>query len=520
VKLTADELDAALGFLEARGASFAFPQPLELQSIRYSWDKVRPALQSVELLSYTPHPCVKMTAPKQRCLVRPVHLIDPIDVLLYTGLAFRIAPAIEKKRQECQVGRVFSYHFNPADLGTKDSLKSDWNGHIERLEELCDQFNYVGVTDIVDFFPRVYLHRLQNGLDSLVNDSLAIRALMRLINGWAVGTSYGIPTGPHVSNFLAEALLIEVDEFLMSGDVRFVRWVDDYFIFGESEQEVVSGMFRLGERLDQTQGLSLNSAKTRLQTCENYLEFTLHRVDPVEEWRQETIEEVLGAWSWYDEIDIDDLTEEQLEAMDAVDARNILEGALEADIVDLRTVQLILVFLSTFQRPDLAEMVLDNLPLLSPLGESVARFLNALDEILDADHVGIGKRVLDYVTGDGFVPEYQAMWLLDPFTRSSSWGNLSDLRKLARDARSPLVRRQAILGLRQVGDRSALLDAKSCLDDARDWEERSILFACARLPQDERDAVIAQVGGAGGQWTAGNCLKKAVLAFMKLDAGA
>jgi len=519
VKLTASELGAALGFLEKRGASFAFPQPLELQSIRYSWDKIRPVLEAVELLSYRPRPCVRMTAPKQRYLVRPVHLIDPIDAILYTGLTFRIAPAIEAKRQKYQSNRVFSYHFHNDGLGTKDAFKSDRNAHVQRLEEMCGEFNYIGITDVVDFFPRVYLHRMKNALDALTGDSHAVRALMNLLKGWSTGTSYGIPTGPHVSNFLSEALLIEVDEFLLSCDVEFLRWVDDYFVFGESEQEVISGMFRLGERLDQTQGLSLNSAKTRLQTSAKYLEYTLHKVDPIEEWRQSNIKEILGAWSWYDEIDEDTLTEEQLEALDAVDARNILEEALNADLVDLRTVQFILVFLSTFQRPDLATLVLDNLPLLSPLGKGVARFLNALDEVEHTEHADIGKRVLDYVAGDDFVPEYQAMWLLDLFTQSSNWGNLSDLRKLARNARSSLVRRQAILGLRQIGDRSAILDAKSCLDDARDWEERAILFACARLPQDERDAVIKQAGGAGGQWTATNCLKKSVLAYIKADVG-
>ena len=520
VKLTADELDVALSYLEAAGTSFAFPQPLEMKAIRHSWDKVRPALENVELLSYTPRPCIRMTAPKQRCLVRPVHLIDPVDAILYTGLTFKVAPAIESRRQRYQAQRVFSYHFSASDLGTKDSLKSDWGGHRARLEQLCDQHVYVGTSDIVDFFPRVYLHRLENGLQALAGDSLAVRALMRLIEGWAAGTSYGIPTGPTASNFLAEALLVEVDEYLMSYDIKFVRWVDDYFIFGDSEQEVVSGMFRLGERLDQTQGLSLNSAKTRLQTCDFYLQSVLHRVDPVEEWRQEAIAEVLGNWGWYDEIDVDDLTEEQLEAINDVDARRILEEALEGDLVDLRTVRFILAYLSAFQRPDLAPLVLDNLPRLSPLSESVAKFLDALDDVWEADHPAIGKTVIIYLAGDAFVPEFQAMWLLDPFTKSSSWNNLSDLRKIARDSRSPLIRRQAILGLRQSGDRSAILDAKSGLDGARDWEERAILLACSRLPADERDAVITHAGGAGGQWTARNCLKKAVLAFMKVGGGA
>lgn|GEM_PF-1656902 len=517
VKLTGNDLDLALSFLQARGLSFAFPGTLELDAIRSSWDKVRPILESVELLSYDPRAGSRMTSPKQRCLIRPVDLIDPIDSILYTGLTFRIAPAIESRRQRYQTDRVKSFHFNAGAQETKDSLWSDWESHQGRLEYLCNQNTYIGVMDIVDFFPRIYLHRLRNSLIDLSGDALAVRALMRLIKGWADGTSYGIPTGPLASNFLAEALLVEVDEYLLSCDVEFIRWVDDYFVFGGSEHEVTSGIFRLGERLQQTQGLSLNSAKTRLQTCEAYAEHVQHRTDPVEEWRQATIDQVLEGWDWYDEVDIDELTEEQLEAIDAVDARDILEIALNGDLVDHRTVRFILAFLASFRRPDLADLVLDNLHLLSPLGKSVARFLDALDGAEGVDHSAIGKRVMEYVQGDGFIPDYQAMWLLDPFTKSSIWGNLDDLRKIARDHRSSQVRRQAILGLRQTGDRSAILDTKSGLGEARDWEERAILFACSRLPEDERNALAAHVGGPGGEWTAANCLKKAVLAYMKSD---
>ncbi|TDB38065.1 MAG: RNA-directed DNA polymerase [Actinobacteria bacterium] len=520
VKLTADELDRALSFLEQRGASFAFPQPLELAAIRASWDKVRPALEATEMLSRDPHPIMRMTAPKQRALIRPVHLIDPIDTILYTGLVFRLAPAIEARRAEYQDERVYSYHFD-ATASAGKVLVSDWETHREQLAARCDRFAYIGTTDIVDFFPHVYLHRLKNGLDALSGSKLAVAALMRMVEGWSAGTSYGIPTGPHASNFLAEALLVEVDEYLLSCDVEFSRWVDDYFIFGDSEEDVIAGLFRLGERLDQTQGLSLNSAKTRLQKTDSYAEGVLRRVDPVEEWRQAIVDNILDGLSWYaDELDIDELTDEQLEAIDAVDARVMLEEALEADLVDLKTVRFILSFLAAFKRPELADLVIDNLPRLSPLSEGVARFLDAVADGDDVNQVSVGTRIIDYIANGVFVPEFQMMWLLDPFTKSAGWNNLTALRKIAREARSALVRRQAILGLLQSEDRSAILDAKSALDDARDWERRAILFACAGLPKDERLAIANQAGGTGGQWDAGNCLEKAVLAYMKADGGA
>jgi hypothetical protein len=461
---------------------------------------------------------MRMTAPKQRVLIRPVHLLDPIDSIVYTGLVFRLAPSIEARRAVYQSERVHSFHYN-AEAAGEETLTSNWDAHRVRLSARCEEFTYMATTDIVDFFPRVYLHRLQNSLDALTGDRNGVDALMRIVQGWSGGTSYGIPTGPLASNLLAEALLVEVDEYLLSCDVEFVRWVDDYFIFGDSEENVIAGMFRLGERLDQTQGLSLNSAKTRLQRASSYAKDVLNRADPVEEWRQSIVNDILGGVSWYNETAIEQLTEEQREAIDAVDARAMLETALQADLVDLKGVRIVLSFLAAFQRPEIVDLVIDNLSRLSPLSEGVSRLLDALADVEEADHTSIGRRVIDYISSGAFVPDYQTMWLLDPFTKSAKWGNLTFLRKIAREARNPLVRRQAILGLLKSQDRSAILDVKSALADARDWEQRAILLACAGLPKDERDAVAAQAGGAGGEWNVRNCLQKAVLAFMKAGTG-
>ena len=518
VKLSGQELDWALGYLESGGSSFAYPEPFELAALRHSWDKVRPALERVELLAYDPQPCVQMSAPKQRFLVRPVHLLDPIDALFYTGLTFRLAPGIEATRARYKDGRVFSYRLNPGKLGSKESFVSDWDARTARLEELCSQHRFVGATDIVDFFPRIYLHRLQNSLEAVSGDVYGTRALMRLVQGWSAGTSYGIPTGPQASNYLAEALLIEVDEYLLNLGMEFVRWVDDYWVFGDTEPEVVAGLFRLGERLHETQGLSLNPAKTHILTSVDFWTKVLHRSDPVAEWRADTLDEILEEYGPYASVNIDDLRDDQIEAIDALDARSILEGALAEELVDLHVVKFILQFLSTFRRPELVGLVLDNLPLLMPMGDSVARFLDALDGVDEADHEAIGERLTTYIAGGGFVPEFQTMWLLDPFTRSANWGNLAELRHIARDTRSPMIRRQAILGIMRSGDRSAILDAKTALGGSRDWEERAILLACSRLPADERDAIIAQAGGTGGSWTVSDCLKKSVLAYMKTDS--
>ncbi len=87
-----------------------------------------------------------------------------------------------------------------------------------------------------------------------------------------------------------------------------------------------------------------------------------------------------------------------------------------------------------------------------------------------------------------FVPDYQFIWLLEPFTKSKEWNYDEVIRKLYRESNNRFVRRQCALILGQIGDRSSLLDLRYSIADTKDWETRAILFACRNLPDDEREA--------------------------------
>ncbi|MHB9133639.1 MAG: RNA-directed DNA polymerase [Armatimonadota bacterium] len=515
VKLTANELDQSLSYIEAVGSSDFFPQPFEIAAIRHSWGKVRPILERIELLSYNPSDCYQMMAPKQRLLVRPVHLLDPIDTLLYTGLALRLALAIQPNRNNQYKRVVFSCHLQPGNIGSRETFVSYWDKYEKRVSDLCNIYKYVCTADIVDFFPRIYHHRLENALVALSSDKLSVKAIMRFIEKWSNGTSYGIPTGPHVSDFLAETVLYEVDEYLRSKRIKFVRWVDDYLFFSNNQHELVSGIYELGTRLHLSQGLCLNQYKTRLYMAEEYYNKVFIN-NPVRELRSRILDRVLGG-DPYGRIVYDQLDEEEKEEVDKVNADNTLKQALDGDYVDLKTVKLILLFLSALRRPSLVEIVIDNLSRLLPVAKYIANFFDSIDEVQGFDHKNVGKRILKYINGRTYVPVYQIMWLLDPFTRSSNWNNVTALRCIARDGQDSMVKRQAILGLRNLTDRSSLLDLKFTLAERNVWEQRAIIYSCSKLPKDEFEAFINQLGGTGGDWLLANCLLKSVMTFAKSD---
>ncbi len=512
LKLSADELDHALSYLETEGQFMYLPDLFELSAVRNAWDKIRPVLLKVNLLSYEPNPSMVLIAPKQKFTVRPVTSVDPVDLILMTALGFRIAPVVERRRARLGPGVVHSWRFQ-INSGGRPGFSSNWDEWVQQILQRRGSYQFIAKADIVDFFPRVYLHRLENGLEAITEMHAETTAMMRFLERWSDGTSYGIPVGPRICGILAEALLLEVDEFLKSRGFDFIRYVDDYVFFGQDYSDCRRALYELGERLQITQGLSLNAAKTRVDRIERLVEELTDPSEKSARSRHEIIEKVF-AGNPYAEVDYDSLSEAQKELVDAIDLSAMLGEALKPDTIDLPMVKFVLNVLAGLRRPELADIVLSNLDRLGPASEAVARFVSMFASEDLATRRRISTGILEHVLGAPFVPNHYKLWLLMPFTVDSRWNHLPELRKIARDERHPLVRRQAILAIGEMGDRSALLDLKTFIDDSTPWERRAIIFASRGLPKDERKAFWRTLR-ISKDWKLDNLVEKATLEYAK-----
>jgi Reverse transcriptase (RNA-dependent DNA polymerase) len=455
-----------------------------------------------------------MVAPRQRYTTRSVTLIDPIDAILFTAFAIQLAPKLHGARQASCGHLIFSSAYSASLADQLYDPRQDYRSYRTALDTCLRKAKYVATADINDFYPRIYLHRLENALDSLLKDNLVTRVVMRFFNAWASGTSYGIPVGPHVSNLFAEATLCEVDTFLESNGVGFLRYVDDYVFFGGTESQCLKALFLLGSRLQETQGLSLNSAKTRVWIKKDFKSKIDLQDRPDAKLRKTIIDKVFDG-DPYAEVDYEDLEPSQKRLVNRLNIEAILESSLsEEGLTDFSSVKFILNLLSVMSRPELTQVVLNNLARLHPVSHAVARFFRAFDEVDSADRHSIGRQLLSFVRGVEYVPDFQAMWLLEPFTHSTKWNNLDGVRRLAQDHPNRLVRRQAILALGQLADRSALLDVKAKLNDCSDWEQRAIVYACRALPEDEKAAFLGTVR-VPRDWKLDTLLLKAVVEFAK-----
>ncbi len=242
MKLAPLLLKRALKAVLHHGYGTFFPEPPELAIIKNNSADVVMELANIDLDTYRGYDPILLFAPKSRLNVRRVSLLHPYDFIFYTALILALKTPVSKSR--LPIDRVFSYRTEGTSNSELYRAATSWKefrGVIEK-RAVDDANCIVGVTDIGDFFPRIYHHRLINALEVGCGSSLEphIRVLEKMLARFSGGTSYGIPVGPPASRILGEAALIDVDSTLLSFGVDFIRFVDDYVIFAERAQDANS----------------------------------------------------------------------------------------------------------------------------------------------------------------------------------------------------------------------------------------------------------------------------------------
>ncbi len=213
-------------------------------------------------------PIKHILVPKKTLAVfRDCAVIDVVDEAIYLTLVLTIAKRIEEHRISKSKGIVYSYRLNYADDGKifdpRYSYQS-FSAEVRRRKAL-PKSKVIVSCDIASYYDRINLHRLNSCLLSLDSVDKDIAGLIdELLLFWSSRNSYGLPVGSNASRILAEAELIEVDNYLLQHEVSFCRYVDDFRLFAANATEANRNLELLVYAL-RREGLFLNSGKTRIQ---------------------------------------------------------------------------------------------------------------------------------------------------------------------------------------------------------------------------------------------------------------
>ncbi|MCM3733821.1 RNA-directed DNA polymerase [Fictibacillus nanhaiensis] len=504
LKLRMDSLEWALKHIENYGDTDIFPVPFEYKAIRHVWDTnirelpsgttLKEFLRNQDMLQWNVRDFRRSLTPKHKFGFRLSTQLDPLDTLVYLALVYEIGQDIEQKRIPVDRNVSFSYRFNPNDDGRMFDSEIHYGSFLNYCEEKVDEFvgddtiEYVVVADIADFFPRLYLHPLENALSSCTTKSNHARAIKRLLNSWNYSISYGIPVGQDASRLLAELTLNDIDEGLLSEGIDFCRYVDDFRIFCSSEKEAYQQLALLAEMLFENHGLTLQQHKTRIVPVDEFRRNYLKSEESIEIQRLSDeflgIIQEMGIDDPYGEIDYDILPDEMQEQINSLNLVAILQEQIDSDNADAKIVGFVLRRMAQLKNADALELVLDNIDKLYTAFQHIFIYINEL-ELSVSQKVEVSEKLIG-ILEDSIVGhlEFHRMWLFKTFSNGTGW-NIDRLATYYNEYFDDFSRRKIILALGKANQQSWFKTRKRNIMQLPNWQRRAFLASANCLPGDE-----------------------------------
>jgi hypothetical protein len=167
--------------------------------------------------------------------------------------------------------RVFSSRLNsdPNQVALLEDQVSAWARFNAKMTDSCSKSECVLQLDLKEAFNSLRLARVRAFIDSTGVDATTSHLLGRMLEVFGAANG-GMPFLNDSLFFLGNAYFSEVDRIVARQSPNFIRFVDDYKIFGSSRQALETEFSRIHQEV-QDIGLDINERKVWLGSGEEYL---------------------------------------------------------------------------------------------------------------------------------------------------------------------------------------------------------------------------------------------------------
>lgn len=498
-----ENLVLAVRNVAQHGDTDVYPYPLENHWFHDHEDAVVELLQTIDqkfehqLGSY-PIAYVTSLAPVGYAGFRGATQIDPIWNAYLLALVIEIGGDLEKARLPSTDEVAFSYRFHPSrSHATLFDSDLGWASFQRKAIQKAESHSFIVSTDISDFYARIYHHRLEHALNDATRNTEVVRRILQILGKLAPGeVSFGLPVGGHAARILAEILLNRTDRLLRMSRVDYCRFVDDYYLFADSQEQAHAALIRLSEILLNNEGLTLSRLKTRFMSQAEFLRSSPmappDAADSIEERESRRFLKLKLRYDPYSATADDDY-ERLAEGIAQFDITGMLTRELRKTRVDERLVrQLVksLKYLSDSVRNDAALSLVRNLHVLYPVFPTVALVLkNTLSDLSSNTRNEVLRSFRDLIEHDSYIAlvPTNLSYVVRMLSHDPSDEATDLLAKIyERDGVNVLVKRDVLLAMAKKRARFWLSPVAKRFVQLLPWERRALVAASFVLGDEGR----------------------------------
>jgi hypothetical protein len=495
--LSSNSCEWAIEHLGKYSDTDIFPKLFEHQAFLIQKDRASQYLKNKDINQWEINADRQCLVPKQHFGFRIATQLDPSDTTFFTALCWEVGNEIESARIPSNECIAFSNRFindgTNFNFFDRDINFTSFQAH---SAELAKQYPFVVVSDIADFYPRIYLHRLENALNNaLAKFPAHSKAIAQFIKQWNQNVSYGIPVGTNASRLLAELVIDEIDKSLQAEGIVFCRFVDDYRIFCKSREEAYQQLTRLAN-VAFSNAFTLHAQKTKILSAE---EFSIQILQTEERRELQSLSEGLdeifdgiGILNPYAiDLDIEMFDDELKDRVASFNLVGLLKTQVCSDQIDIPMTRFLINRLAWFVQPNSSDVLmtlLNNIDKLYPVLPEVIRYLTVYEPLLSDDTAReIGKFLLNKLDNSVISQlEYHKMMIATLFVSSHRWGNINRLIQQYKNSADHFSRRTFLLALGVANQFSWLREKKKEVNQMPPWERRAFIYSASCLPEDEK----------------------------------
>jgi hypothetical protein len=502
--LQPDSLAWALAHVRRYDDTDIFPLPFEYEAIAHDWKSVSSFLLGVDLAGYKIHPDSRIMVIKPGGGFRAATQLDPLDHLLYTAAVYEAAELIEKARIPADQRIACSYRICITPEGAFFPPESGWKDFHSRSSELAklEGTSHVLSADISDFYNQLGQHRIQNAMEFASVPVVRSENVESFLNQLTGKQSQGLPVGPFASIILAEACLMDVDNFLLRQNVPYTRYVDDFRMFCASRKQAIALKHDLAKYLFSVHRLSLESSKSSIMHVDRFVKEELSdpeeieqqaRVDRMNQLFKELVDES-GPY-WFEGLD--EGTEKEL--LNKAQKESFI--AVFKDCVERRPLHLGLArhLLRRGRRSRtnvLNSLIFEHIEALAPVLRDTVRYLAVT--LPKAQAAKRGKQILAFCKDSdiGALP-FVRMWILELLHRRPDLCSAADAIALAEESTADLGYRPAALLAAVYKQVDWVRARKETWRNYEPWGRRALIWSTSILPSGERKPFLCMVAEQG-----------------------